>query len=235
LEFQIGIRIYRVRREFAKTYGKPYAALDFEIFDSASDKFVSLTDKTIKLTQEKIELTVGLDFETFINSAFLKQGQSNEFSKKTPKERKQILATILGLSKYDKLQQQALDEVKKYTDEKKLLTKLQEQENQELAQEAELLNAQAREKQKLEEISNAIETKNKELKNIEQEIRTNEEQKKQQELLVKEAELLKQKITHKHQGLKTTRTAWKNVHAQALKLPNSKKLEDAHKKRKRLY
>src|SRR5579862_1326554 len=89
LEFEFNTRIYRVRREFAKTYGKPHAALDFEIFDPINQRFVSLTDKTIRTTQEKIECLIGIDFETFINSAFLRQGQSNEFSKKSPKERKQ--------------------------------------------------------------------------------------------------------------------------------------------------
>ena len=101
-EFEMGQAIYRVRREFAKNYGmsshavKPYLALDFEIYNPGLEKFVSLTEKTSRQTQAKIENLIGLDYETFINSAFLRQGQSNEFSKKTPKERKQILANILG-------------------------------------------------------------------------------------------------------------------------------------------
>ncbi len=134
LEFEVNHKLYRVRREFAKTYGKPYAALDFEIFDDSKKTFNSVTDKTIRETQEKIEAIIGLDFETFINSAFLKQGQSNEFSKKTPKERKQILATILGFNKYDKLQQLALENVRVKADEKKLLNQLQVQYQQELEQ-----------------------------------------------------------------------------------------------------
>ena len=108
LEFSLGDRTYRVRREFAKLQNKPYAALDFEIFDEIAQRFVSLTDKTIRITQAKIETVIGLDFETFINTAFLRQGQSNEFSKKSAKERKQILCTILGLAQYDQLQQNNL-------------------------------------------------------------------------------------------------------------------------------
>ncbi len=90
LDFFCNGQAYRVRREFAVTYGKPYAALDFGILDQLTDNVVSLTDKTIRATQEKIETMIGLDFDSFVNSAFLRQGQSNEFSKKSPKERKEI-------------------------------------------------------------------------------------------------------------------------------------------------
>ncbi len=133
LEFMFADRLYRVRREFTKSYGKPLAALDFELFDPATERFISLTDKTIRATQLKIDNLLGLDFDTFINSAFLRQGQSNEFSKKSSKERKQILATILGLAKYDILQQHALEKVRAIQDNKKALAMVIEQCAQELA------------------------------------------------------------------------------------------------------
>ncbi len=126
LEFEMSKRRYRVRREYAKTYGKPYAMLDFELFDHEKQGFVSLTDKTIKATQEKIEQTINLDFETFINSAFLRQGHANEFSNKSPKERKQVLATILGFATYDRLYRAAQDKVKVLLDEQKLLKQADE-------------------------------------------------------------------------------------------------------------
>jgi DNA repair protein SbcC/Rad50 len=113
LTFMLNNKTYRVRREFAKTHGKPFAALDFEVLDEEGSFFRSLTDKTIRATQDVIERTINLDFDTFVNSAFLRQGQSNEFSKKTAKERKQILANILGLGTYDVLQQHANAEAKK--------------------------------------------------------------------------------------------------------------------------
>ncbi len=139
-EFEFGQQIYRVRREYSKTYGKPYSALDFEIFDESRNAYSSLTDKTVRATQEKIERLLGLDYDTFINTSFLRQGQANEFSKKSPKERKQILASILGLSKYDLLQQQAQEAMRSRMDEKKLFTALIDQTNKELEQEAFLTN-----------------------------------------------------------------------------------------------
>ena len=138
LEFLCDGNRYRVRREYAKTYGKPYAALDIELFDESKEKFFPLTDKTIRKSQEQIEKIIGLDFETFVNSAFLRQGMSDEFSKKSPKERKQILGSILGLGLYDQLNQKSLDRVRAYSDEKKFLEKLQETGSQELSKEEEV-------------------------------------------------------------------------------------------------
>ncbi|MBI2774662.1 SMC family ATPase [Candidatus Dependentiae bacterium] len=111
-EFQFNGQRYRIRREYAETAGKPYAALDFGIIDPQTDKIHSLTDKTIRITQEKIESMLGLSFDSFVNTAFLRQGQSNEFSKKTPKERKDILASILNLNQYDQLRNAALAKIK---------------------------------------------------------------------------------------------------------------------------
>ena len=88
--------------------------------------FKALTDKTIRATQEKIEQVIGLTFDSFINSAFLKQGQSNEFSKKSPKERKEILATILGLSKYEAMRKLAAEKSKDGLGSKQHLVNLQQ-------------------------------------------------------------------------------------------------------------
>ena len=48
-----------------------------------------------------------MDYDTFINSAFLIQGRADEFASKTPSERKAVLAAILGLDMYDQYQERA--------------------------------------------------------------------------------------------------------------------------------
>jgi len=111
LDFMCNGYTYRVRREFTYNRNKGIVQLDFGIEDTPT-RFRSLTDKTIRTTQAKIEQVIGLDFESFINSAFLRQGSSNEFSKKSPKERKEILANILGLNTYELLRKQALEKIK---------------------------------------------------------------------------------------------------------------------------
>lgn len=110
-DFEINGENYRVRREFVKTQSNPFSALDFGIVKH-DESFTTLTDKTIKATQAKLEKTIGISYESFINSAFLRQGQANEFSKKSPKERKEILATILQLERFEDLKKVALEKGK---------------------------------------------------------------------------------------------------------------------------
>jgi len=124
LDFECNGHRYRIRREYAKTYGKPYAALDFGFITPEDKVFHPLTDKTIRATQHKIESTIGLNFETFINSAFLRQGQSHEFSQKSPKDRKKILASILDLDQYETLRKAAMEKNKEASIAKEQVTAL---------------------------------------------------------------------------------------------------------------
>lgn len=66
-----------------------------------------VSGNTIAETQGKIEQLVGMDYETFINSAFLLQGRADEFTNKTPAERKAVLGAILGLAAYDRYREKA--------------------------------------------------------------------------------------------------------------------------------
>ncbi len=111
IEFQVGQHTYKIRREYIKGQSKAFSTVEFgSIQEDGSIK--SLTEKTIKTTQDIIERTLGITYEAFINSAFLRQGQSNEFSKKSSKERKEILAAILQLQEFDSLKNYALNAIK---------------------------------------------------------------------------------------------------------------------------
>ena len=112
LEFEVNGQHYRIRREYVHTKSKPFASLDFGIKQD-DDKFTHLTDKTIKATQSKIEKTIGITYDAFSNSTFLRQGQSNEFSKKSPKERKDILGNILQLQEFEDQKKIAQQHAKK--------------------------------------------------------------------------------------------------------------------------
>lgn len=123
LDFVSNGNTYRVRREFSYAAQKAFTQLDFGIVDQ-SGYFKPLTDKTIRDTQSKIDTAVGLNYDSFINSVFLRQGQSNEFSKKSAKERKEILLTILGLTHYEKVRKKALEHIKQITYTKEHYTQL---------------------------------------------------------------------------------------------------------------
>jgi len=94
---------YRITRSFSQHGKSSRAALEFQVYDQKENKYVSLACPSTRETQERINKTLRLDYHTFINSAFILQGRTNEFSKKTARERKEVLSEILGLSRYDEL------------------------------------------------------------------------------------------------------------------------------------
>lgn len=133
LDFMFNNQRYRIRREFAQTYGKPLANLDFALLND-DDSVISLTDKTIRATQTKIEQTLRLSYDSFTNSAFLRQGHADEFTKKPAKERKKILADILGLGHYESLKKLATDKVRDAQAQRDSLQSFQEKIIKELEQ-----------------------------------------------------------------------------------------------------
>jgi exonuclease SbcC len=61
---------------------------------------VILTAETIRETQERINEVLGLDYSTFINTACLIQGRADEFTRAAPGDRKKVLASLLGLERW---------------------------------------------------------------------------------------------------------------------------------------
>jgi DNA repair protein SbcC/Rad50 len=118
LDFNLGSQTYRIIRKFTKprTYsGSGHSILEFQV--AADAGFRSISGNTKELTQQKIEEVLHIDYETFINSAFLRQGHADEFTNKRPGERKQVLANILGLSQYDELEARAKLEANRWQGE----------------------------------------------------------------------------------------------------------------------
>jgi exonuclease SbcC len=110
LEFISGEQRYRVLRKHAKKPSKARAGqtiLELQITNNGAFRTISGNSKSE--TQQKLIEILNLDYETFKNSAFLRQGHADEFSIKRPGERKEILANILGLSHYDELERRAKD------------------------------------------------------------------------------------------------------------------------------
>jgi len=102
---------YRVTRSFSKSAtGKTTSSgLEFQVYAPDEDAYRPLTGATQRETQARIDDTLGLDYDTFINSAFLLQGRSDEFTQKSPSQRKEILVRVLNLSRYERLEDRARD------------------------------------------------------------------------------------------------------------------------------
>ncbi|HEY9849407.1 MAG TPA: exonuclease subunit SbcC [Leptolyngbyaceae cyanobacterium] len=95
---------YRVIRARRRGGG---AALEFQV--ETPTGFKALTERGMRSTQQLILDHLKLDYETFINSAYLRQGRADEFMLKKPSERKEILADLLKLNQYENLAEQAKD------------------------------------------------------------------------------------------------------------------------------
>lgn len=131
LDFICNKKEYRVCREFVAQQKKTSTELSFGYLHE--NIFTSLTEKTLRATQQKIIDTIGLDYDAFINSVFLRQGQSNEFSQKSAKERKDILASILGINHFEALRTQAQEKIRNALTECKAIGQQHDYLKQELA------------------------------------------------------------------------------------------------------
>ncbi|MFC1900255.1 AAA family ATPase [Chloroflexota bacterium] len=118
-DFSIGENLYRVIRKRAKPKsrrGQGQSSLEFQAADG--NGFKPITGNTIRETEQKIRDTLQMDYDTFINSAFLRQGHADEFTQQPPVKRKEVLANILGLTLYDELEDRARELVRKQETDK---------------------------------------------------------------------------------------------------------------------
>ena len=109
--FVFGLREREFRVFRRRTFGaRAKPSLEFDVREVGAEAWVSLTGDDIRATEHKIVETLNLDYETFVNSAFILQGRADTFTQKTPGERKRILGDILNLGEYDELEKLARGE-----------------------------------------------------------------------------------------------------------------------------
>ena len=99
LDFMAQGQTYRVIRR-RRSGGRGRTEADLFILDDA-ELPRAITGNTLGETDARIRRIVGMDYATFVNSAFLAQGRADEFTGKTAAQRKDVLSSILGLELYD--------------------------------------------------------------------------------------------------------------------------------------
>lgn len=115
-EFEIEGARYRVIRRYSRKY-RGRTSLELHTYSPSDNRWIPLTGKSQRETQQKINSILRMDYETFIASSFILQGRADEFTRRTPGERKEILASILGLDHYDQLSELARERQRKCADE----------------------------------------------------------------------------------------------------------------------
>lgn len=116
-DFTIGQQTCRIIRKHSrpkKAKGSGQSSLDLLIANPSigKDSFQTISGNTMRETEQKIRDLLHMDYETFVNSAFLRQGHADEFTIASPGDRKKVLAGILGLSRYDELEEEARETAK---------------------------------------------------------------------------------------------------------------------------
>ena len=102
LTFREGPNTYQVvrTRKLGRATGRarqPLSSGSVDLFIGENGTWRSISEPRQRETDARIQALLNLSYDTFINSAYLKQGRADEFAIKTPAERKTLLAEILSL------------------------------------------------------------------------------------------------------------------------------------------
>lgn len=169
-DFAASGRLYRVIRRHSRPRGrKASGKSSLDLLISENGGFKPITGDILRQTQGKIIDILHMDYDTFINSAFLRQGHADEFTKQQPAQRKQVLANILGFSFYDELEGRAKDLAKQRQIEKVQLESITQGIDLELAQKPELEATLAEAQQELLRLERSIKERQSRLESLRQE------------------------------------------------------------------
>jgi len=153
-DFELDGNVYRVIRKRSRTARGGRTTLDLQI--EQNDEYFSQSEATVRATGAKIIGLLRLDYETFINSAFLLQGRADEFTTKAPGERKKILGEILGLDRYERYEQRAKELARECRDEVQALTGTLQEIQREVEKEAAYAEAVAKAEEKTAALDEAL-------------------------------------------------------------------------------
>ena len=105
LEFSARSQRYRVSRRYARRGAQGHTILELAVWSGAG--FTPDTLNSVRETEEHIRSILNMDYETFVNTAFLLQGKADMFTASTPAKRKEVLAEVLDLAYYETLEERA--------------------------------------------------------------------------------------------------------------------------------
>ncbi len=143
-DFAVGGGLYRVLRKRTRPKKRRSAGQSsLDLFSLDGDNARAISGNTIDETQQKIIDLLHMDYDTFVNSAYLRQGHADEFTRQPAGKRKDVLATILDLGQYDELEEKARERAREYDEQTRVLESGLGELGEELAKRPELEAAYA--------------------------------------------------------------------------------------------
>lgn len=134
-EFALGANRYRVLRSRERKGRAGKSDLQLQVWQD-NGEWRAITEPTLRATELAIVALLRMEYDTFVNSAFLVQGKADAFTVKSPADRKQVLADILGLEIYDRYEALAKERAREAKQEATRLNAQLESIDAELAREA---------------------------------------------------------------------------------------------------
>ena len=114
LQFMLAEETYRViRTRSNKGRGKS----TLELARQNGTDWIPMSGTGIRETQDMIRELLRMDYDTFVSSCVLLQGQADRFTMATPGERMAIFSQIIGLDIYDRLVEVARAKAREYREQ----------------------------------------------------------------------------------------------------------------------
>ncbi|MBN2077207.1 MAG: SMC family ATPase [Dehalococcoidales bacterium] len=244
-DFMVGDNLYRVIRKHARPKRRRASGQSLLEFQVSSDNgFRSISGNTMTQTQQEIIDVLHMDYSTFVNSAYLRQGHADEFTQQQPVKRKEVLSSILGLSRYDTLEDQAKERARKQEMKRILAENAIRDIGEELTHKPEYEAELNKEQAELSEIDNTVFEKEKRLSELRQRKELLENKKQQADRIERHMaessrtkELLENQVKHyntriqEYEGLIARRSALEDGYQ---KYTETKKLNEEMDRRLRL-
>jgi len=120
IEFKHEDKVYRVNRTRNRITSSSVVELSY--LDKAGD-WIDISCSTSGSTNKKIEEIIKLDHKTFVNSIYFRQNDISEFAEVEASKKKEILKSIVDISRWDKYEKEARKKAKEITLECKVLKK----------------------------------------------------------------------------------------------------------------
>ena len=135
-EFGLENQRYSVVRKRHRRGKTSKSMLELSVWNEVAGAWQPLTETGVRATQRKIEDILKMDYDTFVHTAFLKQGQADAFTSATPGQRKDILGKVLNLAQYDVYSARAKEMAKAAEQKAGALSGQVQEKAEELAREA---------------------------------------------------------------------------------------------------
>jgi len=118
LEFTHDGKTYRVIRNRNRINSS--SNVELKMLDSFGE-WKDVSGSTSGDTNQKIEETIRLDYKTFINSVYFRQNDISEFAESEPSKKKEILKSIVDISRWDEYERSSKSKSKELLAECKIL------------------------------------------------------------------------------------------------------------------